>query len=204
MNRARDYKIAFGIGVASSVLWFFALGHLGLLSMSRLLDAVIAIPLLFILGVALAQRFFKGHIFHKIVKFLIVGVLNTGIDFFVFNALIILTGIDSGAFVVLFKSISFIFAIFNSYELNRLWTFDDESAPVRNKQEFIRFVTITVASFLVNVGTTTVIANMVHPIFGMSQVRWDNVAAAIATLLNFILNFTGYKLFVFTSTSNAS
>lgn len=202
MTNSRDYKIALGIGIASSVLWFFALRHLAILSESALFCAVIAIPLLFLFAVALAQRFFRGHIFHKMVKFLIVGVLNTGIDFFIFNALIILTGIDSGAFVILFKSVSFIFAIFNSYELNRLWTFDDESASARNKEEFIRFAIITVVSFIVNVGTTTVIATMVHPLFGMTQVRWDNIAAVVATLLNFILNFTGYKLFVFRS--NAS
>lgn len=199
MEKARDYKIAFGLGVASSLLWFFVLEHLALFSMSKLLVVVVAIPVFFILGVSLAHRFFTNHILHKMPKFLIVGILNTGIDFFIFNAFIVMTGIGTGIFVLVFKSISFLFALLNSYELNRLWTFDDGAAPSRNKEEFIRFVAITFASFLINVGTTAIIANMIHPLFGMSQVRWDNVAAGVATILNFILNFTGYKLFVFTS-----
>ncbi len=196
---AHDYKIAFVIGVASSVLWFFVLRHLSLLSEGELVAAIVAIPFLFLAGIALVHRFFRSHVFHKATKFLMVGVLNTGIDFFVFDTLIAWTGHDQGIAITLFKSFSFFCALFNSYELNRLWTFDGEAEPSRTRQEFGRFAAITVVGFLVNVGTTSGIVAAIHPLFGLSQIRWDNVAAAGATVLNLVWNFVGYKLFVFKS-----
>lgn len=195
----RDYKIAFGIGLASSVLWFFVLRHLSLSHEGELVAALVAVPFLFLAGVALAHRWFHGHVFHKIAKFLIVGVLNTGIDFFVFDTLIVSTGLATGAPIALFKSFSFLCALFNSYELNRLWTFDGEAETSRNKREFARFAAVTLVGFFLNVGTTFLIVGLTKPLFGLSQIRWDNVAAVAATALNLIWNFAGYKLFVFRS-----
>jgi putative flippase GtrA len=192
----RDYTIAFWIGLISSMVWFFALGHLALLSQGKLAVAVLLLPVFFVVSIAANRKIFKSPLIHKGIKFLIVGILNTGIDFFIFNTLIAFTGIDNGIFVLVFKSISFLIALLNSYELNRWWTFD-KAAASRNKKEFARFLGVTLISFLVNVGATAIIANVFHPLFGMSQVRWDNVAALAATGLNLVLNFIGYKLFVF-------
>ena len=199
----RDYKIAFAIGAASSVLWFFVLKHLSLLSEGELLAAVFSLPFLCAAAVAAAHALFRGALFHKIAKFLMVGILNTGIDFFIFDTLIVVTGSDRGLPISLFKSISFIFAMFNSYEWNRWWTFDNESAPSRTRNEFTRFAAVTFVGFLINVGTTSLLVNAVHPLSGISQIRWDNVAAAAATALNLIWNFAGYKIFVFHSQKEA-
>ncbi len=196
---ARDYKIAFIVGIASSVFWFFVLQHLSLLSKGTFVAVVVAIPFLFLAAVALVHRFPLSHVLHKIAKFMMVGVLNTGIDFFIFNTLIVVTGFDTGVPITLFKSFSFLCALFNSYELNRLWTFDDEAAPSRTGREFGRFAVITLFGFLINVGTTSGIVATASPLFGLSQIRWDNVAAIIATALNLAWNFVGYKLFVFGS-----
>lgn len=200
----REYRTPFFVGVASSVLWLFVLKNLNLFGRGELVGVAIAIPVLFVLAAFLAVRFFHGHIFHKLLKFLIVGVLNTGIDFFIFNTLIALTAIETGAFITVFKSISFVCALFNSYELNRLWTFDGEASDGRSKQEFMRFAAITIIGFLINVGITSLIIATIRPAFGFSQVRWDNVAAAAATGLNLLWNFAGYKAFVFKSKGRAS
>jgi putative flippase GtrA len=198
MNK-RDYSIAFIIGLASSVLWFFALRDLSLLSEGKLIIASAAIPFIFLALVAITHKLFQGGIFHKATKFLIVGVLNSGIDFFVFNTLITVTGRDAGGSIVLFKSISFLCAMFNSYELNRLWTFSGDAEESRTRREFARFAAITVIGFLVNVGTTALVVGLIHPPVALSQVRWDNVAAVAATALNLVWNFIGYKVFVFRS-----
>ncbi len=195
---ARDYKMALGIGLAASVLWFFVFRHLSL-ARGETFAALAAIPLLSVLGVALAHRWFHGHVFHKFAKFLIVGVLNTGVDFFVFDTLIVLTGSATGMPIVAFKSFSFLCALFGSYELNRIWTFDGEAAYSRTRKEFMRFAAVTLVGFLVNVGTTALIVGVMRPPLGFSQIRWDNVAAVAATALNLIWNFAGYKLFVFRS-----
>lgn len=193
----REYRTAFLVGAASSVLWFFVLKHLSLLTEGELVAGVIILPFLFVLGIAIARHWFSGRMVHKLAKFLMVGVLNTGIDLFIFDTLIVLTGRATGTPIIAFKSLSFVCALFNSYELNRLWTFSGESAPRRTRNEFSRFAAITVVGFLVNVGATYGIVAAFAPPFGVSQIRWDNVAAVVATVLNLAWNFIGYKLFVF-------
>ncbi len=193
----REYRMALVVGAVSGVLWFFVLAHLSLLAEGELIAAAAALPAVFVLGIALARRWFPGRMAHTLAKFLMVGVLNTGIDFFIFDTLIVLTGRAAGAPILVFKSISFAAALVNSYEFNRRWTFDAGASPARTRSEFSRFVGITVIGFLVNVGTTFAVATAFRPLFGMSQIRWDNVAAVIATALNLAWNFAGYRLFVF-------
>jgi putative flippase GtrA len=200
----RDYKIAFAAGTASGVLWFFVLTRLSMLPGERLVTALCSLPIFFVAGVAVANRFFHRQLVHKLVKFIIVGVLNTSIDFFVFNMLMSATGTDKGISVTLFKTVSFLSALFNSYGLNRLWTFDGEGAPSWTGQELMRFAAVTVSGLLVNVGTTSLIVNATNAPFGLSQVRWDNLAALVASASNLIWNFAGYKLFVFTSPQRVS
>lgn len=196
---SRDYKIAFAVGAASGVFWVFVLHRLSLLSGDKLAIAVVCLPFLFLAGVATAHRLFDAQLVHKFIKFVMVGVLNTGIDFFVFNLLIDVTGRSQGIAITLFKLASFLCALVNSYALNRLWTFEGEAAPSWMGQEFMRFAVVTLVGLMLNVGTTSLIANVTSPLYGLSQVRWDNLAAAVATASNLVWNFAGYKLFVFTS-----
>ncbi|HVN26392.1 MAG TPA: GtrA family protein [Candidatus Paceibacterota bacterium] len=201
--KPREYAIAFLVGAASGALWFFVLQRLAVLAGWELVALAVAMPFLFVAGAVLARLIFREGIAARLIKFLMVGVLNTGIDFFIFDLLIAATGTDRGWSITAFKSVSFLCAMVNSYELNRLWAFAGESSARRTKAEFARFFAVTVVGFLLNVGTTSVLSNAVHPLFGLSQVRWDNVAAAAATVLNLAWNFAGYRLFVFNADKSA-
>jgi len=194
--KTTDYKNSFAIGLASSILWFFVLQHLALLSEGDLIAVVITLPFLAVLAVRLAHTIFRSAVFRKLVKFLVVGMLNTGVDFFIFNTLIVATTADKGLALTAFKAISFTVALVNSYFLNRAWTFDDEAAVHSKKSEFMRFALVTLVGFALNVGATTLIADSTPPLH-LTQIRWDNVAAVIATALNLAWNFVGYRLFVF-------
>ena len=57
--------------------------------------------------------------FGQIYRFLIVGLLNTAIDFAVFNLLISVSGIRTGLGLVLINITAVFIAIVNSYILNR-------------------------------------------------------------------------------------
>jgi putative flippase GtrA len=195
--RTRDYRLTSIIGAVSGALWFFILMDLGLFSLALRIAIGIAVPLLCLGAVFVARRLFHGRTFHKFVKFALVGLLNTAIDLSIFDLLILATGVATGWWpITIFKSVGFIAALWNSYELNRQWTFDGDAAPSRTRRELAAFVVITVVGFLLNVSATSFIANFTPPL-GLSQVRWDNVAAIIATALNLVWNFVGYQIFVF-------
>lgn len=127
----------------------------------------------------------------QIVKFVVVGVSNTAIDFLVFNVLIFATGVATGNPVSVFKGVSFLVAVGNSYFWNKRWTFQSD------KKVFIQFLVVSVIGFALNVGTASIVINGIGPQFGLPDQLWANVGAIVATLVVMTSNFLGYKFLVF-------
>jgi putative flippase GtrA len=197
MNR-KDLALGALLGFLSALVFVVVYVTIAKHPASLAIWSLVALaPLAFMaaLGIgALLSRL--GSVFYDFTKFILVGLLNTGVDFAVFNVLIFLSGLDKGRWIVGFKSLSFAVALLNSYFWNKLWTFK-KSGVARRPNEFARYVIVTVMGFLLNVGITTLIANHLRPGLGLSQVEWDNVAAIFATVVSLLWNFGGYKLVVF-------
>jgi len=135
-------------------------------------------------------------IIKQAMKFILVGILNTLIDLGVLNLLIWLSGIAAGPFYSVFKGISFVAAVINSYLLNKFWTFrKKETGGV--KREFSQFFIVSVIGFGINVGVASLVVNVIGPQFGISVKLWANIGAVCATFVSMIWNFLGYKFIVF-------
>jgi len=134
-------------------------------------------------------------------KFLMVGASNTFLDLTVLNVLIALSGITAGVGFSLFKGISFIAAVINSYFWNKHWTFKKKKGVEQNLaqqgKEFAQFLAVSGIGFLLNVGSASLVVNLIDPRFGISERSWPTVAALVGTLLVLTWNFLGYKLIVF-------
>ncbi|MFN7088812.1 MAG: GtrA family protein, partial [Candidatus Paceibacteria bacterium] len=126
---------------------------------------------------------------------LLVGVLNTMVDFGVLNFLIYITSIAVGVWFSVFKGTSFVASVINSYFWNKYWTFEKRE-PV-SKKEFLQFLIVSVTALLVNVGLASIVANVIGPQAGLSPKVWANVAALTGSLFAFLWNFLGYKFIVF-------
>lgn len=131
----------------------------------------------------------------QFIKFLCVGLLNTGVDFGILNLLMFSTGITSGIGYSLFKAISFMVAVTNSYFLNKRWTF--KKGKNLEKKEFIKFITISLIAFGVNVSIASLLVNFIGPIGNIPSYLWANVSALAATVFTTLINFFGYKYIVF-------
>lgn len=128
-------------------------------------------------------------------KFGAIGALNTLLDLGILNVLIFISGIAAGYWYSLFKAASFIIANVNSYFWNKYWTFGaSEKASVK---EFSRFVAVSLIGFGINVGTASLLVNVIGPLAGISPERWANIGALAAVVISLIWNFIGYKFFVF-------
>ena len=134
--------------------------------------------------------------FKQFAKFVIVGGINTAIDFLVLNVEMEVTGIRSGYGMIVLNSISFAVATVNSYFMNKYWTFEDR----RNRSEgvkFSQFLAVSVIGMLINSGVVYVITTSVGPIAGLGPKIWANVAKLVATAVSLVWNFLGYKFIVF-------
>src|SRR6185369_1752822 len=95
---------------------------------------------------------------------------------------------------LLITSISTIVAITNSYILNKLWTFREHKGTA-SKATLFYGLTITgaiIANLIVYFITT-----YIHPMFGVSDKIWLNIANFISVGFSIMWNFTAYTQVVF-------
>ena len=130
-------------------------------------------------------------------KFIIVGGINTSIDFLILNILIYITGITAGVELFILNCISFSVAVINSYFMNKHWTFEDKTKTEQEPVKFSQFLAVSIVGIVINGLVLTSITTYIPPLFGLSAVLWAKIAKLLATGFSLIWNFIGYKFFVF-------
>lgn len=194
----KDLKIAALASFLIAILALPIIGNLGLPPILKSFSNIEVAALLFVLTLAgfLVLSFFSRwlNVLLQITKFIIVGGLNTFLDFAVLNFLIASSGIASGAGFSFFKGISFLVAVVNSYFWNKHWTF--ESTANKNL-EFIQFIVVSAIGLFINVGVASFIVNSIGAPGTISDALWANIGALIAVAASLIWNFFGYKFIVF-------
>lgn len=128
----------------------------------------------------------------QFIKFCIVGITNTGLDFIFFNFLIWTTGIYKGGWLGLLNFISFGFISVISYFLNKFWTFKKKELS-----SFLNFFLISLIGCLINTSIVYFITTFIPPFFDISQLLWVNIAKLLAAVISLFWNFFGYKFLVF-------
>lgn len=130
------------------------------------------------------------------VKFVLVGALNTLIDFGVLNLLVWLTGITGGWAIAPLNAISFFCAVINSYFWNKFWTFKVKGGFAK---EFSQFLVISLIGIGINTGIVVAGTSLISPLAGLSPTLWVNFVKVLATFVSMTWNFLGYKFIVFKS-----
>lgn len=139
----------------------------------------------------------RWPVFFQFGKFVTIGLSNTAIDFGLLNLFMYISHIERGIFFSLFKGFSFLFAVSNSFVWNKFWTFDSNRREGLGKQ-FIKFLVISGAAFIINVTVASLIVNVMGPIGKFSPTLWANIGAFASLVITLLWTFLGYKLIVFT------
>ena len=130
----------------------------------------------------LKQYYAEGELI-KIIKFGLVGVSNTAVDFFVFWALTQWCGVN----VYVAQTVAYSTATINSFILNSNWTF--KSGRKYSFPEFRKFVLVNLASL----GTSLLLMHLFNGIMG-----WDKMVAKVGiAFFTFAINYFGNRLWTF-------
>ncbi len=131
-------------------------------------------------------------------RFIIVGLINTFVDFAVLNGLIAIFGLDHGNMrFAVFKSISFLAAAANSFLLNKNWVFEDRSKRYIGKQ-VAGFLTVSIAGLIINLAVSYLVFALGSTIFPYASPQvLANIGALCGTGAVLLWNFLGYKKWVF-------
>lgn len=201
----KDLLISAAIGLLAALLILPIAQNLKM-QQTLALSLLVILPILCVLGMGVTYWLAKRlKVFYQIAKFALVGVLNSLVDWGILNLLMFLTSIAAGPLYSVFKGASFLVATANSYFWNKSWTFKKVSVagvtgdePVKKTgPELLRFFTVSLIGFLLNVGAATLLVNVWGPQWGLSANLWANFGALCGTVLGMTWNFLGYKLIVF-------
>lgn len=139
----------------------------------------------------------RWFIFSQFGRFCFVGLSNFMVDFGILNLLIYFTGYDKGVFYSVFKGISFIFAVINSYTWNKFWTFENSNNSTSVLRQFLKFFGVVFIGLLINVSIASFVVNKYGPSVSISSTLWANVGALISLVFTLTWNFIGLRYFVF-------
>ena len=125
---------------------------------------------------------------YELIKFCLVGAVNTGVDFTVFTVLS-----NMGVLLLVAQVVSYTCGVLNSFLLNRTWTFRGRG---HSSGQLIRFLAL-------NLGTLTITYRLL--VYFQHHLVWPLlVCKLVATVVSFVINFVGSRLWIFSSISESN
>lgn len=122
--------------------------------------------------------------YKSVLKFGIVGVFNTIVDFSIFSLLNYL-----GIHYTISQVVGYSCGTLNSFILNKLWTFKSAVRKKKNSEEIIQFIIVNIFSLLITeVGLKLLINNFSLNVY---------IAKICVIILAQAVNYFSYKLWVF-------
>ncbi len=138
----------------------------------------------------------RFRLLRQVLRFGLVGGLNTLVDLLILNGLLWLFPTTSTLTLLIYSSLAFSLGAVNSFLLNKYWTFGSRQKTTRG--EVVRFAMTT----LCGIGWSTIIlwlaSNALHP-FVVNTTVWANASKMIAIAGTALISYLGMRLWVFVS-----
>ncbi len=136
----------------------------------------------------------KQQVFRQIVRFSLVGGINTLVDLLILNGLLFLFPTNDVWLLVLYTVLAYSVGAVNSFILNKYWTFERKRQT--NGHELVRFAITTLCGIGWNGACIWLAARIDHPTF-LSAVAWTNLSKIAAIASAAFLSYLGMRLWVF-------
>lgn len=200
MISKNDYALAGLIGFFAGMFAIPVFYNIGMRNPFFLLALPWAVAVCALIGMALTGVLGKkfGFIL-QFAKFVVVGVLNTSIDFGVLNIMSLVTGFTSGFVIGGVNIPGVALALTNAYLWNKLWVFGARDGKGLF-HDLLKFLLVSGIGVVINSGI--VILATSYPVQSIDAQTWLNIAKIMATGFSLVWNFLGYKFIVFSRESN--
>jgi putative flippase GtrA len=144
------------------------------------------------------KRTMRNSTIWQLVRFGLVGCLNTAIDLLVLNCLLWFWPGQGAIRLLLFNTLAYACGALNSFFFNKYWTFRLTGRP--KLSEAVRFILITLAAISCNDLILWFMSKIEHPAY-LSPTLWTNIAKVIAIGGTILASYLGMHLWVFVQRS---
>ena len=141
----------------------------------------------------------RGRTIWQLVRFGLVGCVNTTIDLLMLNFLLWLWPGQGPTRLLLFNTMAYACGALNSFFFNRSWTFQRKGPP--KAYEGARFLLMTLAAIGCNDLILWFIGNILHPAH-LNVTLWANVSKVVAIGGTILISYLGMRLWVFVQSSH--
>lgn len=123
--------------------------------------------------------------YKRLIRFVVVGVINTGIDVLLFTILREFFGFHRSICQVA----GYTAGTLNSFAMNKLWTFENKEVGRKTAGQAVRFITVNAVSL----GASLLVLEVLNEDLKIGVY----IAKGAATAVSWAINYVGYRLWVF-------
>lgn len=132
----------------------------------------------------------------KVLRFSLVGLLNSFLDFFVTNILAFLLNPANDTFLLLISIVACTFGMISSYILNKYWTFESQKSNFSHKQIFKFFLFATI-SMIVNSSTFLFVYQYLNEVSEIQKIFAISLSKVAGVITGSFVGFFSYCFIVF-------
>jgi putative flippase GtrA len=141
----------------------------------------------------LPERF---RLLRQVLRFGLVGGLNTLVDVLILNSLLLLFPTTSAPKLLAYNSLAYSLGAVNSFFLNKYWTFGSRQQVTRAEQ--VRFILTTLCGIGWSSAILWLASTLLHP-FLVNATLWANASKVLAISGTALISYLGMRLWVFVS-----
>ncbi len=137
----------------------------------------------------------------QVLRFGLVGGLNTVVDLMILNGLLWLLPTTSTPTLLAYNALAFSLGAVNSFLLNKYWTF--KYTQRATTKEVMRFAIATLCGIMWSTLVLWLASAVLHPLT-VNSTLWANVSKGIAIVSSALLSYVSMRLWVFVRPSHTS
>lgn len=138
----------------------------------------------------------RPHLLRQVLRFGMVGGLNTLVDLLILNGLLWFLPTTSTRLLLAYNAIAYGLGAINSFFLNKYWTFG--SRQKTSHAELLRFSLTIMCGMAWSSAILWLAGTLLHPFVGNTTL-WANTSKGVAIIGTVFISYLGMHLWVFVS-----